>query len=47
MMKIYLQPTAEVLKLSEEDVIRTSTEPTPGPQVQVGENMFGILEGWN
>lgn len=47
MMTIYLQPMAEVLNLSQEDVIRTSTEPTPEPQVQVGENMHGLMEGWN
>ena len=44
MMKIYLQPMAEVLNLSQEDVIRTST--TPEPEVQVGDNLYGIGEDW-
>ena len=44
MMKIYFQPTAEVLKLSDEDVIRTSTPIEP--EVQVGDNLYGIGEDW-
>jgi hypothetical protein len=46
MMKIYFQPTAEVLKLTQEDVIRTSTEPTPEPEVQVGDNFHGLKGEW-
>ncbi len=46
MMKIYFQPKAEVLKLSEEDVIRTSTvDPEPDP-VATGDNFHGLKEGW-
>ena len=46
MMKIYFQPKAEVLKFSEEDLIRTSTEPQPDPVV-VGDNFSGLKEGWD
>ncbi len=46
MMKIYFQPEAEVLKLSDEDVIRTSTvDPDPKP-VATGDNFHGLEEEW-
>ena len=44
MIKIYFQPTAEVLTFSSEDVIRTST--TPEPEGQVGDNFYGVGEDW-
>ena len=41
-MKKYEQPKAEVVKTFAEDVIRTSQE----APVQVGDNIYGVLEGW-
>ncbi len=46
MMKIYFQPSVEVVNFSEEDVIRTSGDPVVPPTVERGDNLYGLKGEW-